>query len=301
MQKEEKLLIGKRFKEAILQKYSSISEYSRIIGKSPQVLNDYFNGRLGLTSINMLSKIKETFLDLEYILTGIPIDHPSKNNFFKIKSRFTDTLFYNYTLNKRNFYLENNISEYQIDLFFWSYITNINNDNENVINTRKILNDSGINLKYILEGTSIDYQYVSEVLEDNNKKYLENMIPVLYLNDVVSAGSGAFTSNNKRIIHVPIELISSIKNPAIVKVSGDSMLPIIATGDNIIYEQTNICKNGDTIICTYDDVAYIKKFIKTPKNLCLRSFNVNYKDINIINSSENFIIHGVVKKIIKNL
>lgn len=223
------LEIGHRFKDEILNKYKSLSEFGRVINVRPQDLNYYLNGKIGLSSFKFQNKIKEAGLDLDYILYGKKED----------------------------------------ETYHIADASDMIKEPENVYNQSEY---------------SLD---------------ISGFIDLLVIKGVVSAGYGAFAEDRTKLVKYPKSFLKGIRKPAMISVSGDSMSPIIEDGDSLIFEQVNTAKNGNTIICTYNDICYVKKFIQTPKHLCLRSLNNKFEDIDI--SMDKIVIHGVVKKIIKNL
>lgn len=89
----------------------------------------------------------------------------------------------------------------------------------------------------------------------------------------------------------------------IIRVVGDSMLPLINDGEYIIVERDAIPKNGDTVIANIEGELYIKRFKKIPlsKSFILESENKDYSPI-IFDTPDKInlcIIIGVVRSKIK--
>lgn len=211
-----------------------------------------------------------------------------------------------------NFCKENNLHQKIIQ----GYVSNTNSPSiEKVLYFEKL----GLDLDFLIKGKKQEneYQYSNdnysinepkneynsndkiESLADNVIDNVVDFVDLLIIKSVVSAGHGAFADNKTKIVKYPKSFLKGIRKPAMINVSGDSMMPVIDDGDTLIFEQVHSAKNGNTIICTYDDICYVKKFIQTPKHLCLRSLNSKYNDMEI--ELSKLTIHGVVKKIIKNL
>lgn len=200
--------IGQRFKDEVLKNYKSISDFGRIIGKSPQSLNLYFIGERGLSRFGLQEKIKNAGLDLDYILKG----------------------------NKKT---------------------------------------------------------------EKDKNIPDGYMETILIKGIVIAGDGSFPEDYTQKIMLPTIMLKGIRNPAIATMS-DSMTPEISDKDLLIFEMVDNCRNGDIVICTYNDIVYVKKYIQTSKQLCLRSLNEQFEDIEIDNRKQ-IIIHGIVKKIIKSV
>lgn len=188
-----------------------------------------------------------------------------------------------------NFCKENNFNLKSIQ----NYVSNRNSPSiDKIFDFEKL----GLDLDFLIKGIKSEKQEENENLE---AVINEGFVSLLLIKGTVSAGHGAFSQDKYKYIDYPKSFLKGIRKPAMIDVCGDSMYPIIDDGDSLIFEQVNKAKNGNTIICTYDDTVYVKKYIQTAKTLVLRSINEKYEDIKI--DSEHLIIHGVVKKIIKNL
>lgn len=165
----------------------------------------------------------------------------------------------------------------------------------------KILPNIQVVLDFAKVGLDIDFLMKGEKskkVEVNKKEiFIDGFVNLPYFNAPASAGVGAFEDDNYEIIKYPKALLKDIRNPAMTSVSGDSMSPEIAHKDLLIFERVNACKNGNIIICNYQNNNFVKKFIQTPKHLCLRSFNPAFDDIKI---ESELIILGVVKRVIKS-
>ncbi len=101
------------------------------------------------------------------------------------------------------------------------------------------------------------------------------MIPVY---ESVSAGFGAYPDNNI-VAYEPvyIECASDVKDYMAVIVSGDSMCPVINSGDRIIVRRQESVDSGDIAVVLIDeDEAVVKKVVYDSRSIELQSENSRY-------------------------
>ena len=110
----------------------------------------------------------------------------------------------------------------------------------------------------------------------------------------VSAGNGMFPDEVYVIDHI---VTHRFDVDFAVKVEGDSMEPIVPDGAIILVRKTQGAKDGDMILCTYDDHVFVKWFHKDGGEIYLVSENQQYAPIRV-DPKEGFIIHGVVMGVI---
>ena len=105
---------------------------------------------------------------------------------------------------------------------------------------------------------------------------------LLRLYDIpVSAGTGNFLSDSSYEMieapnYVPIAVDFALR------VSGDSMEPLLQDGQVIWVKEQDVLDNGDIGIFTYSDDVYCKKLIADGRKAYLRSLNSAYEDIEIL-------------------
>jgi repressor LexA len=82
-------------------------------------------------------------------------------------------------------------------------------------------------------------------------------------------------------IQIPSSLVGKRKNVYCLKVKGDSMIEsMIADGDVVVVEKTDLVHNGDTVVALLDDeTATLKRFYKEKNYVRLKPANPAYKDI----------------------
>ncbi|PLY04364.1 MAG: hypothetical protein C0625_16950 [Arcobacter sp.] len=155
------------------------------------------------------------------------------------------------------------------------------------------------------------WQLIIGQLEKSDNSLPSEMVTINLYEDVnASAGYGAYNSDV-----VPTKLqfdknfliqffnITKFDNLDIIRVMGDSMLPLICDGEYIIVERSDLARSGDTVIANIDGELYVKRLKKIPyeKWLILESENQDYPSIKIdsLEKLEHFRIIGIVKSKIK--
>ena len=116
----------------------------------------------------------------------------------------------------------------------------------------------------------------------SNTQAVSETSRILRLYDIpVSAGSGNFLDESS---YTEIEAPSYV--PVAVdfalRVSGDSMNPLIQDGQVIWVKEQEVLDNGDIGIFTYSGDVYCKKLIADGSKAYLRSLNPAYADIEIL-------------------
>lgn len=156
----------------------------------------------------------------------------------------------------------------------------------NKISTHVNINSNSKNLSEIQKAE--DYNLI--VKNDNIDL---DLIAVNTYNDVyASAGFGnSLVLNNQpqkqyfeRDFLKKFYGVENFKSLDMVRVIGDSMLPIIHDGEYILIEKQTKPKNGNIVIAIINDDLYVKKFIVTDPftGFCrLESLNNNYPNIEV--------------------
>lgn len=149
------------------------------------------------------------------------------------------------------------------------------------------------------------------VSKNEHPESISDLVTINLYEDVqASAGYGAYNSDvaptklqfDKNFL-IQFFNITRFDNLDIIRVTGDSMLPLISDGEYIIVERCDTAKSGDTVIANIEGELYVKRLKKIPyeKWLVLESENKDYPSIKIDNIErlESFRIVGVVKSKIK--
>ena len=131
----------------------------------------------------------------------------------------------------------------------------------------------------------------SDLVEDKSKEKLINSYPLL---GMVKAGYNYFASENI-IGYVAIDKkINDPENCYALKVTGDSMQPILYEDDIIIVHKQNDVENGQVaIILINDEEATVKKVLKHEDYIELIAFN-SYYPSKRLTYKDNFKIIGKV-------
>lgn len=130
----------------------------------------------------------------------------------------------------------------------------------------------------------------TDIHSENLKK-----IPII---SRVSAGTGVFGIDDiLDWLEIPTSLCRNCDYATFIK--GDSMEPKIYDGDLILVQKTNILENGSIGVFRLGEDVYCKKFYQNPitKETVLKSLNPNYKNIDITEEDDFYILGRVVCKI----
>ena len=95
-------------------------------------------------------------------------------------------------------------------------------------------------------------------------------------------------------------LISRPTSTFFVKAEGDSMWPVIKSGDLLVVDRSPSVKNGDIILGLIDGEFSVKRFYKSPEGITLIPENKKFKTINI-QAEGRFEVWGMVIHVIHSL
>ena len=117
---------------------------------------------------------------------------------------------------------------------------------------------------------------------------------LLRLYDIpVSAGTGNFLDDSSyQMIEAPSYVPIAVDFA--LRVSGDSMEPLLQDGQVIWVKEQDVLDSGDIGIFTYSDDVYCKKLIADGRKAYLRSLNSAYEDIEILEDFGFSVIGKVV-------
>lgn len=145
----------------------------------------------------------------------------------------------------------------------------------------------------------------------SNTEYSEDMISLNFYEDIyASAGYGTENSDTRptpmtlgRAFLEKVLGITCFKKLDIIRVSGDSMLPLIQDGEYVIVDRGAEARNRDTVVANISGELYIKRLYKEPFSewVRLESENKEYLpiEINTPERLECLKIIGVVRSKIK--
>lgn len=140
--------------------------------------------------------------------------------------------------------------------------------------------------------------------EPNAQIISDAQIAMIPIYESVSAGLGAFASNYiTDYMPICFSKKSEIDDMICVKVSGDSMYPIICDGDTILVHRQEDAENGQIAVCLIDgEDAVVKQLFVSEKGVELRSVNTQYAPRWFRGADAQKVkVSGIVKKVIREL
>ena len=157
--------------------------------------------------------------------------------------------------------------------------------------------NSLIDKKVLKRGSDGDLRIIDDPVESKiNAKTIN--VPLV---GCVACGSPLLAEENIEMT-IPIS-VSLVKPPStyfLLRAIGDSMnMAGINDGDLVLVRQQQTAENGDIVVALIDDEATVKEFYRTNDAVILKPRSTN-KDHQPIILTDDFIIQGVVVKIIKN-
>lgn len=178
---------------------------------------------------------------------------------------------------------------------------------ENVIRMADELNMRAEDMLLLSEKENLNkdlYFYFEKLTKDSKLKVIDfakskldeqntisdNVVPfptTLNLDAVVAAGTGEWQGEE---IREEIEYTGQIPaHDYVVRVNGDSMLPLFEDNQILFVRKTSDVRDGQIIVCMLNNETYVKKITGNR----LVSLNKKYKDI-LINEYDDFKVVGVV-------
>lgn len=146
-----------------------------------------------------------------------------------------------------------------------------------------------IYLRLNKDNQAVVYDFAKSKLDEQNA-ISDNVVPfptTLNLDAVVSAGTGEWQGEE---IREEIEYDGQIPpHDYVVRVNGDSMLPLFEDNQILFIRKTHEVRDGQIIVCMLNNETYVKKIMGNR----LVSLNKKYKDI-LINEYDDFKVIGVV-------
>ncbi|MCR5417293.1 MAG: transcriptional repressor LexA [Lachnospiraceae bacterium] len=112
-----------------------------------------------------------------------------------------------------------------------------------------------------------------EICDDSFQMVRHEMtsLPVI---GTVAAGQPILAQENiEGYFPLPVDMVPNAES-FVLKVKGDSMINVgIFSGDQVFVEQTNVARNGDTVVALIDDSATVKTFYKEDGHIRLQPEN----------------------------
>lgn len=107
-----------------------------------------------------------------------------------------------------------------------------------------------------------------------------------------SAGEGTPFNDGETTLSVSKKFIKNAKNPYLITVKGDSMFPLLHSGDLVVVDFKKQAKNGNIVAVHLNGDILIKRFCENMQGYKLESINPEYKTIEI-QDDDQFLILGV--------
>lgn len=137
-------------------------------------------------------------------------------------------------------------------------------------------------VKYISNAMNIPIDDLLKMLDDEqefklNEDVLPNNLNVIPILGTVKAGYDWLAEENVVDYVTLKENIPNIKEYYALKVTGDSMLPLLSEGDLVIVHDQDDVESGQTaVILINGEEATVKKVVKTNEGIELHSMNPYY-------------------------
>ena len=137
-------------------------------------------------------------------------------------------------------------------------------------------------VKYISNAMNIPIDDLLKMLDDEqefklNEDVLPNNLNVIPILGTVKAGYDWLAEENVVDYVTLKENIPNIKEYYALKITGDSMLPLLSEGDLVIVHDQNDVESGQTaVILINGEEATVKKVVKTNEGIELHSMNPYY-------------------------
>ena len=121
------------------------------------------------------------------------------------------------------------------------------------------------------------------------ERHIQNRLPLLGL---IAAGYPLDIFEDIDHVSVPEQYINS--ENYVLKVNGNSMIDDqIRDGDYVIVKQTQIAKNGDTVVAIINNEATLKRYYLKNQNIELHPQNSEFSII-YVDPTDRFEINGIV-------
>ena len=139
-----------------------------------------------------------------------------------------------------------------------------------------------VSVKYISNAMNIPIDDLLKMLDDEqefklNEDVLPNNLNVIPILGTVKAGYDWLAEENVVDYVTLKENIPNIKEYYALKITGDSMLPLLSEGDLVIVHDQDDVESGQTaVILINGEEATVKKVVKTNEGIELHSMNPYY-------------------------
>lgn len=182
------------------------------------------------------------------------------------------------------------------------------NNNES-LSLREMASRIGVNSPNTVEHHLLQLEKKGYIFRDKDTGKIEAMknpaADIMYLNlyGCAKCGpEGLITEDNiVERIPLPVKRLRIKPNSFLVKAEGDSMEPMIYSGDIVVAEKTNQAVSGSVMIVVHEDAPKIKKLFIDSQNQTMILQSINSKvDPIFVNDAEQTHVEGVVRGVIRN-
>jgi repressor LexA len=125
---------------------------------------------------------------------------------------------------------------------------------------------------------------------------------IVFLNvyGLAECGVGGYFVEENILDRVPLpaKTFRVTQTSFLVEAVGDSMSPVIESGDLVLADKTSVAEDGDLVVVIHNGTAKIKKFFKKAKAVILQSVNPAYPPLSAF-IDDDLEIAGVVTGIVR--
>ena len=125
---------------------------------------------------------------------------------------------------------------------------------------------------------------------------------IVFLNvyGMAECGPGGYFTEENILDRVPLpaKTFKVTQTSFLVEAVGDSMSPVIESGDLVLADKTSTAQDGDLVVVIHNGTAKIKKFFKKAKSVILQSINPAYPPLSAF-IDEDLEVAGVVTGIVR--
>lgn len=117
---------------------------------------------------------------------------------------------------------------------------------------------------------------------------------------LAECGLGGYFNDDNILDRIPLpsKTFKVTQSSFLVEAVGDSMSPVIESGDLVLADKTNLASDGDLVVVIHNGTAKIKKFFKETSSVILQSINPAYPPLTAY-IDDDFEIAGVVTGIVR--
>lgn len=139
------------------------------------------------------------------------------------------------------------------------------------------------NLKLLSKFFDVNLEWLSfgQTKAINDKCFHDQIVSIPFYSNVSASAGGGVCVNDEGYIPINLSLVNAknIKHLVCVKVSGDSMEPVLRDGSIIIIDMSDkFIKDGGIYVLRQEEMLRVKVLGYTSSGIRLKSYNIDYKD-----------------------